>query len=636
MFKTLSFPSANETDPAVKMAAERRGYLMNMNRLRIALIPLLTLGVLAFSAKPALAQQASITLRNSSAELCHQNNTEWTLSKTLTSNVETEGVHHLIWGVTATRGLTTDNFITVNGVVTVTNTGSANATIGNIVINLQKPNSPKQGSNASHVSVSANVANAVSGDAATSANIVAAGSQENAATNAAWGTNNYTVSGARGTFIENAGSGELEFTDASNNTVWAITPQQVLTPGQSVTLLYTATFNNTVLGLAAGQPIKVEALVTFGNSGARGGSGASAANIDISGDGVIDNTLVLQPGEQGANDADEARIRTVPSRVTRTVPALEWCNNEVTLHDTSHDIDILITGGDGSLTLSNFLTDIGGGIGIEVVSASASRTVEVDVTCVPPVSGIVTNYAYLDGASSSVWVQGPQIGIDPITGLPIYQYFDFPCCVGVDLSASAFAVVACEVVPPVVFVDGDYCTYSQGGFGGNGAPYDLLVANFPVGGIEVGIPGPGGRSMKFTVADAIGGKTKSPFLPNYLPENGAAGALTADVTNPTSTSSGKFGSQLLALKINLMLSDLVATPAGFGDLYYCNPGDSLNNTTVRNIVALMEIAIGGGGLPSWQTFDSLHALAEKLNAHSFHECIVGTWATTYLSRTPCP
>ena len=55
-----------------------------------------------------------------------------------------------------------------------------------------------------------------------------------------------------------------------------------------MTLLYTASFNNTVLGLAAGAQVRVEVIVSFGNAGPRGGSGASAKNIDINGNGLPD------------------------------------------------------------------------------------------------------------------------------------------------------------------------------------------------------------------------------------------------------------------------------------------------------------------------------------------------------------
>jgi hypothetical protein len=183
----------------------------------------MTLGCLALAAGLVFAAgggapQASITLTNSDAKYCYTSNNLWDLSKTVTGNTVENGVGTVTWTVTATKDSSGAPTFTVHGGLTVTNSGTAPATIGNIVVNLQKPNSPKRGSNAPYVSIAADVANATNGDAATSAKIVAAGSQENQATNAAWLTNNYTVSGAQGTFTETAGSGTLEFTDASDNT----------------------------------------------------------------------------------------------------------------------------------------------------------------------------------------------------------------------------------------------------------------------------------------------------------------------------------------------------------------------------------------------------------------------------------
>lgn len=554
--------------------------------------------------------QASITLNNCNMEPCHTQNHEWTLTKSLTSN---DG-QKVTWTVTATKDPNGvgPQIITVNGVITVTNTGSANATIGNIVVNLQKQNSPKKGSNASHVSVAANVADATMGDAATSANIVATASQENAATNAAWGTNNYTTSGARGTFAETGGSGSLEFTDANSNTIFSLTPQVSLTPGQSITLLYTAKFNNSVLNIPAGTSLRAEALVTFGNSGGRGGSGSSATNIDINGNGVL--------------DADEANVRTVACRVTRALPVLEPCNDSVTLTDTETNIAAT-----GTVTFSNFTTDIGGGTGTETLTASATRYVSVDYVG-GELGGLLTNCADLDGESSSVSVQGPQIGTDPVTFLPIYQYYEFSCCVGVDLEACDSVLIGPTGGGGGGPMDGDYCTYSQGGFGGPGAPFNLLNSNFATvfpSGIEVGIPGTGGFSLKFTSAAAV---------QNYLPANKTPDKLTADLTNPTSTSAGVFGGQVLTLKINVALSAAGATSntlGNFGNLYYCNPGDSLHGMTVSQILAAMETALGGGALPAGHTYASLSDLADSLNTQAYHECKVGGFATK-LSRTPCP
>jgi hypothetical protein len=575
----------------------------------LTFITLLAMAAVSLGRIPAFAgaggtPQASLTLNNCDAAYCYTHENIWTLTKEVTGNTVMNGVGTVTWTITATKDSSAAATFTVHGGLTITNTGTAPATIGNIVVNLQMPNSPKMGSNASHVSIAANVADATNGDAATSANIVAAGSQENMATNMAWGTNNYTVSGAKGTFTETAGSGTLEFKDASNNTIFSLVPQPVLPAGQSVTLLYDATFQASVLP-AAGTPLRVEALVTFGRAGARGGSGATATNIDINGNGSI--------------DSDEANVRTVPCRVA--LPALpadpEECNDDVVVDDMG-------TTTTGTVTTSN---PVGFGQFPAAINDSMSWDVSVDVNSGAN-GGQVCNEATLKGVTTGGTLN-VIIGYDttdPLNPIPIYA--TYTCCVGADLSDEDCV----DIGPPQGFMDGDYCTYSQGGYGGSGAPFNLLSANFAAvfpSGIEVGIPGMGGFSMKFTTAAAVQA---------YLPAGGSSGALTADLVNPTSSSSGVFGGQVLTLKINVALSAAGVTPnltGNFGDLYYCNPGDSLHGLTVSQILAAMETALGGGALPAGYSYSSLNALANNLNINTFHDCEVGSFAA-FLSRTPCP
>src|SRR5207247_5987774 len=118
------------------------------------------------------------------------------------------------------------------------------------------------------------------------------------------GANNYSIAGATGTFTEIPASGPLEFTDVSNNTAFSLYPNISLPAGQQIDLLYTATFDNSILNLPTGTSLRWEVLVSFGNAGTRGGSGdgVSASNIDVNGSGPI--------------DADEANGRTFPCRVT--------------------------------------------------------------------------------------------------------------------------------------------------------------------------------------------------------------------------------------------------------------------------------------------------------------------------------
>ena len=104
--------------------------------------------------------------------------------------------------------------------MTVFNFGTGPATIGNIVVNLQK----RVGKN--WITVSSDVADATNGDDATTANIHAAASSEN-----------------KSTFSENAASGSLEFMDATNNTIFSLVPQVTVPAGGSLTLLFSAAFD---------------------------------------------------------------------------------------------------------------------------------------------------------------------------------------------------------------------------------------------------------------------------------------------------------------------------------------------------------------------------------------------------------
>ncbi len=567
--------------------------------------------------------QASITLKASDMNFCYKQDASWTLTKTRDQIQPTVPSGTTVtWTVTATKGDLTSapKQICTTGLFSVTNTGSAPATIGNIVVNLQRQRLVNNKTR--WVSASADVSDATNGNAATSDNIVATASQEDPAWNAAWNSPaTYAVSGAQGTFVENSASGPVEFTDADNNTIWAITPQKSIPPGQTVNLYFNAQFNNDVLQIASGESLRTEIIVSFGNSGGRGGSGASAQNIDVNGNGSIDN--------------DEANVRSVPTRVTRNLPVLQVCNDSVTLTDA------ITTSGTAAAAVSQ--NDIGSG-----VTVSGTNFYKIIATLTG--SGIVTNEATLTGTDTSVQIQ---IGTDSL-GNPIYA--NRPCCVAVNLSASNSIEVTEGTPPP--FQNGDYCTYTQGAYGAtvaagpnagqpSGAPAVLLWNSFATvypNGVEVGIIGSGGYSMKFTTASAVAA---------YLPAGGIAAALTVDLTNPTSTSSGVFGGQVLTLQINVDFSDAGVTnntTGKFGDLKFANlaggsqinnwtlsasQAAALNGKTVRQVLADASTALGDGSsssLPSYVgSISDLNELVTWLN-ESFDNCVVTAGAVSYLSR----
>lgn len=572
--------------------------------------------------------QASITLLNSDAKYCYTHNNLWTLTKEVTGNTVDNGVGTVTWTITATKDSSGVATFTVHGGLTITNTGSAPATIGNIVVNLQKPNSPKMGSNAPYVSIAADVADATNDDAATTANIVAAGSQENKATNTAWGTNNYNVIGAKGTFIETAGSGSLVFKDASDNSVFSLVPQPSIPVGGSITLLYDASFSTSILP-PAGTVMRVETLVTFGNAGARGGSGSTGANIDINGNGVIDN--------------DEANVRTVPTRIT--LPALpstpDECNDSVTVTDDPNT-DVTTT---GTVTTSN---PVGFDAFPAVINSSTTWDVSVDVDSGAE-GGNVCNEAHLDGAACGGTLN-VIIGYDPITGLPIFATYE--CAPAADSDSSDCA----QIGPPsgCTFNDGDYCTNNRGQYGSNGTIGNFYDANFLTafpGGLTIGIVG----ANPLHDATWTGSTTGRNALKQAIGGGGTSGPLTADTLNATSISGGVLSRDTLGLALNIGFNaaGLHGTHTNFGSLTLCNLAEgtviggwtltaaqatALNGKTINNILTDANNALGGNGLASYYggSFNNLKDLINELNNAfpGYPTCTVGAFATAYLCCAP--
>lgn len=546
----------------------------------------LTLMACGLFAASAMAQQASLTLSGGSAQAIQYNNTEWSLSKVANAASISSG-GSIIWTVNVTKGATSPNRLVCNGFFTVFNSGSAPATIGNITVNLQR----KLGKGNSWTTVASDIANATSGDAAVSANICGTASSE-----------------GKSAFSENAGSGSLEFYSADDNTIFSLAPQQTLAAGEEIYLMFNAQYNNTVLGIPAGESVRYEVIVTFGNSGGRGGSGASCKSVDINGN--------------GATDADEANVRSVPYRVTLAVPVNATANSQVNLTDPKLDVT-----GTASVTSSD-LSSIGSGV---ILSNSASYTVTASADSGDN-GGTVVNTAYLNGQDliSPLLVGYNIVNNEDGTVTTIDVYYDFLAQAGVSLKAES----SVDVVPPVdnpepsnSIAVGEFKSFTQGGWGatpnGNN-PAALLAANFATvypNGVEVGIAGAAGYSMKFNSATAVGA---------YLPAGGTAKALTADLINPTTSSSGVFGGQVLALKLNVGFSAANVTASGYGNLKVVGTGTALDGMTVAQILAQAEIAIGGG--TAVVSISTLNEIATALNEAVDNGTVVTLWAQTHLVK----
>jgi len=496
----------------------------------------------AFAGAVAAAGQADVSLSNADATLSQTSDTAWTLGKTGALNGAT-----LTWTITATQGATVSGHLVVDGFITVTNSGSEGATIGNIVVNLQAR------SGNSWTTVSSDVADATHGDAATTAKIDPHASSERL-----------------GTFTENAASGHLLFMDANKNTVFSLTPEVTIPAGGNVNLLFAAGFDNNVLKLANGTTVRVEVLVSFGNAAA---SAASASNIDINGNGVI--------------DPDEAHVFTVPARLGLNVPAETAGNQSVTLSDTLQDIVTT-----GTVTFSNPSISLGATSGTVSVQVGGGTT-----------GGKITNCAHLTSASSTVTVGG----------------FEFPNVNGVNLQACNTETIGPAVCTPGTsgcgWKFGDLKTYGQGLWED---PAFLTILDDDFGTVYAAKSGlfigsaTGFAGTGFTlIFDG------SSSILNYLPAFGMPAPLNANAFDPLTTASGSFGGEVVALQLNVDFSD-----AGFlgppslhtGDLVLCGFTSlpALNGVTVRQFLGTVNTLLGGGSAAF--TIGDLAPITAELNA----------------------
>ena len=537
-----------------------------MRPLRLAVASALLSACAVGGNDPTLSQSlsggtAAITLQSSSATVTQTSETEWALTKTGTVNTATQTV---TWTITATPTGTVAGQLVVSGTMTVTNKGTGGATIGNIVVNLQT----KSGS--SWVTRSSDIADATSGDAATSAHVVPHASSEN-----------------RSFFTENGASGSLLFMDASTNTVFSLVPEKTIQPGETETLLFSATFDNNVLNLATGTPIRTEIIVSFGNAAS---NPSSAADIDINGNGVI--------------DPDEHRVRSVPTRFGLVVPPQIPSNSTPTLTDALDDITTT-----GTVSFTNAMFNLGATSGTVTVHYDAGAN-----------GGTITNCAHLTSPGATVNSGG----------------FVFPTVNAIDLTACSTQTIGSPTCTPGMgtcgWDAGDVVTYSQVTWGDSSTSAgQLLTSNFftvySSGIVEIGIPGTGGFSVRFTSPTAI---------VNYLPAIGALAPLNADLIDPAATASGAFGGEVLALTLNVDFSALTGGTSGlqYGNLTLCGLSiTSLNGTSVSSFLGLVNTLLGGGS--NGYTIADLAPILVALN-DAFEGGAPSTFAQDHLVSGACP
>ena len=469
------------------------------------------------------------------------------------------------WNITATRGAVSSSDLVVDGDIGVKNSGNGPATVGNIVVNLQTK------VNGKWVTQSSDIADATNGDAATFAHVVQNADTEN-----------------RTSFSENAASGHLNFMNAKHDTLFSLVPEVTIPPNTTVPLEFTATFENSVLHLAAGTKAHIEVIVTFGNNAA-GGPNLTDTNVDINGNGVI--------------DPDEAKVRSVSTEIDKTVMATSVANSSVTISDGASDIST-----QGTVTFSNPVFNLGSTTGTVTVSYDGGT-----------MGGSITNCAHAVGGSIS-----DQVGQLIVVLVPAVQ-------LDVCNTQTVGPHVCIPGAPGCGWKDGDLTSYNEVDWATD--PSGLLANDFasvygPVGGsLIVGLP------TNFAIV--FSGPTA---ISQYLPSSGPPGPLDSSLLDPLTTSSGVYGGDVVALKLDVDFADAhdLPSPSGvvFGDLSLCGFAVAgVNGMTIRQFLAAGQTLLGGGTGPF--AIDDIQPIMDQLIG-AFSGGAATAFAQDHVVNGACP
>jgi len=356
----------------------------------------------AASAGPPPPSRAKLALSGATSSVAQLDAQTWSLAKT----GAVIGNQTVSWAITATPGANGSKRLQVTGKATLRNSGTLPATVGNVIVTLQhKPTTQ-------WVTLASDVADATSGDAATTARVVR---RTNAPADDSTLVDDDDLDNhdPYSVFLvtETARSGALSFTSSANQPLSVA--QLTLAPGASLIVNFLATYNNDQLALPAGRKVRAELVVTFGNAD---GGHKTGFNVDINGNGSI--------------GADEARVHSGSARLgDKTVPAAVPANTPVTLTDTAADITTT-----GTVTFGNAVFALGATTGIVTATVAGGTA-----------GGTIQNCAHLTGtginlaACSSLavakqahdWLPGEMITFteedwgDPTSAAAVLLVFNF-------------------------------------------------------------------------------------------------------------------------------------------------------------------------------------------------------------------
>jgi Cys-rich repeat protein len=471
--------------------------------------------------------------------------TEWILEKFADQNnfVNATGAP-LTYRVNITEHTTYNGSLVLYGTIDVKNTGKSNASIGNVVFNLlTKPGSggwKLNGTNVKNNYGHSTVETCIDEDRH---------------------TGNYS-------FSNGLGSGDIFITDPDGNDLFS-GPLYILEPNNKfVTFNYSATFNFEELGLEEGDSFREMIVITFLNASKTSGFGV-CSNIDADGDGT-DETYAYS--EYSWDSPTSSYTLPDITSSTYSVNVSDMISSPpdsgvVTIPDwTINGTGILYTNGTNTWMKMFNATGNGGTTHTIILNSSA--------TCVEDVDGFtfIRNKAWIDAQDMSF-----------VSGSPTYSQINFVCG---------------DTEPPNISI-GDICTFTQDSYGGfNSTSYkngfrvmnDSFSTVYPSG-LQVGTL----NWLKLTSANAV-----QTFLPQY----GTPWYLTQNLTDPGappypqnwSTSAAQFAGEVVALQLNVDLSDAGVMPQNSTEIYgnrtVQNTSTSFDGMSVRQVLGISNCLLG--------------------------------------------
>jgi cysteine-rich repeat protein len=411
---------------------------------------------------------------------------------------------------------------------------------------------------------------------------------------------------------------------------------------QALKINFKAEYDLAGLGINQGDTIRIEVLVTFGGAGRRGRSPDSVScTKDINCNGTIDGD---DPTTCGLNESENDNVRTIAQRGVATVPADTPVCQDVTVSDPG-----TVSNNTSCVSVSDSTNSANGAMIMASGTAGTTSTFSVSgtATCV-------------DGACNTTITDTATLTCDNgrnelISGSPASASIDVTC-MAAPLPECGNGIVeageqcddgnningdGCSAVCTTEQV-GEFCTRTQGCWGqvGDNAPCrSRLVEHFDNDGVNDGGPFFIGEGVTCatnscgTSGTLDGGGdgtfaatwTSANGVRDYLPAGETSGTLSADLTNPTTTSSGVFDGQLLAAELNVYYNDAGLSPVvgtntttKLGDLKYqtCSAytiGSAIVGKTLRQVIdAANRVTSGEFGV-----FTSPSAPSQSVTIPSF-------------------